>query len=109
MSNILYFDYVRCQHEDKISHEGARSKGHPSDGPSHRNVLEAKTQYSSGTPLRHPSDIFAPALPPFPESRYAELVSGGHLPTISGAHISAPAGPCILRQQNMERQVGRQG
>ena len=25
------------------------------------------------------------------------------------AHISAPAGPCILRQQNMERQVGRQG
>ena len=49
------------------------------------------------------------ALPPFPASRYAELVSGGHLPTISGAHISAPAGPCILRQQNMERQVGRQG
>ena len=87
----------------------ARSKGHPSNGPSHRNVLEAKTQYSSGTPLRHPSDIFAPALPPFPASRYAELVSGGHLPTISGAHISAPAGPCILRQQNMERQVGRQG
>ena len=48
-------------------------------------------------------------LPTFPASRYAELVSGGHLPTISGAHISAPAGPCILRQQNMERQVGRQG
>ena len=48
-------------------------------------------------------------LPPFPASRYAELVSGGHLPTIAGAHISAPAGPCILRQQNMERQVGRQG
>ena len=48
-------------------------------------------------------------LPPFPASRYAELVSGGHLPTIPGAHISAPAGPCILRQQNMERQVGRQG
>ena len=47
--------------------------------------------------------------PSFPASRYAELVSGGHLPTISGAHISAPAGPCILRQQNMERQVGRQG
>ena len=47
--------------------------------------------------------------PLFPESRYAELVSGGHLPTMSGAHISAPAGPCILRQQNMERQVGRQG
>ena len=65
--------------------------------------------YSSGTPLRCPLDIFAPALPPFPASRYAELVSGGHLPTISGAHISAPAGPCILRQQNMERQVGRQG
>ena len=51
----------------------------------------------------------APALPPFPASCYAELVSGGHLPTIAGAHISAPAGPCILRQQNMERQVGRQG
>ena len=49
------------------------------------------------------------ALPPFPASRYAELVSGGHLPTISGAHFSAPAGQCILRQQNMERQVGRQG
>ena len=30
-------------------------------------------------------------------------------PTIAGAHISAPAGPCILQQQNMERQVGRQG
>ena len=49
------------------------------------------------------------ALPPFPASCYAELVTGGHLPTIAGAHISAPAGPCILRQQNMERQVGRQG
>ena len=46
---------------------------------------------------------------PFPASCYAELVSGGRLPTIAGAHISAPAGPCILRQQNMERQVGRQG
>ena len=48
-------------------------------------------------------------LPPFPASRYAELVSGGPLATISAAHISAPAGPCILRQQNMERQVGRRG
>ena len=49
------------------------------------------------------------ALLAFPASCFAELVSGGHLSTILGAHISAPAGPCILRQQNMERQVGRQG
>ena len=69
----------------------ARDKRHPSDGPSRCNVVEAKTQYSSGTPLRCPSDIFAPALPPFPASRYAELVSGGHLPTISVRGWTAPS------------------
>ena len=47
--------------------------------------------YSSGTPLRCPLDIFAPALPPFPASRYAELVSGGHLPTISVRGWTAPS------------------
>ena len=64
---------------------------HPSDGPSRCNVLDAKTQYSSGTSLRCPLDIFAPALPPFPASRYAELVSGGHLPTISVRGWTAPS------------------
>ena len=63
-------------------------------------VYKQFTTFSIATIFRNPL---------FPASRYAELVSGGHLPTISGAHISAPAGPCILRQQNMERQVGRQG
>ena len=64
---------------------------HPSDGPSRCNVLDAKTQYSSGTSLRCPLDIFAPALPPFPASRYAELVSGGHLPTIAVRGWTAPS------------------
>ena len=110
--NILPLFQSGCcsqQTNSALIYRIARSKRHPSDGPSYCNVLEAKTQYSSGTSLRCPLDIFAPALPPFPASRYAKLVSGGHLPTIAGAHISAPAGPCILRQQNMERQVGRQG
>ena len=74
----------------------ARSKVRPRTGPSI--AMFWKRKHNT-----------ARKLPPFPASRYAELVSGGHLPTISGAHISAPAGPCILRQQNMERQVGRQG
>ena len=67
------------------------SKRHPSDGPFRCNVLDAKTQYSSGTSLRCPLDIFAPALPPFPASRYAELVSGGHLPTIAVRGWTAPS------------------
>ena len=66
------------------------SKRHPSDEPFRCNVLDAKTQYSSGTSLRCPLDIFAPALPPFPASCFAELVSGGHLPTIDrSAHQCA--------------------
>ncbi len=68
---------------------------HPSNGSSHCNVLEAKTQYSSGTSLRCPLDIFAPALPPFPASRYAELVSGGHLPTISVRSAHQCAGRAV--------------
>ncbi len=71
---------------------GCRSQQtHPSNEPSYCNVLEAKTQYSSGTSLRCPLDIFALALPPFPASRYAELVSGGHLPTIAVRGRTAPS------------------
>ena len=70
---------------------GRSQQTHPSDGAFRCNVLEAKTQYSSGTSLRCPLDIFAPALPPFPASRYAELVSGGHLPTIAVRGRTAPS------------------
>ena len=92
--NILPLFQSGCRSQQTISdliYRVARSKRHPSDGSSHCNVLEAKTQYSSGTSLRCPLDIFAPALPPFPASRYAELVSGGHLPTIAVRGRTAPS------------------
>ena len=92
--NILPLFQSGCRSQQTNSaliYRVARSKRHPSDGSSHCNVLEAKTQYSSGTSLRCPLDIFAPALPPFPASRYAELVSGGHLPTIAVRGRTAPS------------------
>ena len=92
--NILPLFQSGCRSQQTNSaliYRVARSKRHPSDGSSHCNVLEAKTQYSSGTSLRCPLDIFAPALPPFPASRYAELVSGGRLPTISVRGWTAPS------------------
>ena len=44
-----------------------------------------------GNSASMPYAIFAPALPPFPASRYAELVSGGHLPTIAVRGRTAPS------------------
>ena len=81
--NVYSLSRVLFQFLQQSKFVSLASKRHPSDGPIFTIMSGKRKHIQLGNSASMSSDIFAPTLPPFPASRYAELVSGGHLPTIS--------------------------